>query len=164
MSDLPRKRTDKGSKKARSTSSRLHAVQAVYQSIIRQQDAKHLVKEYIAHRFKEPLDDGKAKVEPDAALFSLIVSNVTDRHEDIVPMVMAALNSRKKEGHAAQPEPLLKAIILCGACELLVNTETDSPVIISDYIDIAHAFYEGRESKLVNAVLDRIHKGLHDTA
>lgn len=162
MSDLPQKRTDKGSKKARLTSARLHAVQAVYQSIVREQDAKNLVKEYIAHRFKEPLDGGEVKVEPDAALFSLIVSNVTDRHEDIEPMVIAALNDKKKDDRAGQPEPLLRAIIFCGACELLVNGNTDAPVIISDYIDITHAFYEGQESKLVNAVLDRIGKGLRD--
>lgn len=162
MTETMQKGSKKGSKTARFTSSRLHAVQAVYQSIVREQDAKSLVKEYIAHRFAEPLDSGEAKVEPDAALFSLIVSNVTDRYDDLDYMITQALKDKNKEGGRA--EPLLKAIFLCGACELLVNSDTDAPVIISDYIDITHSFYDKGESGLVNAVLDRIHKALRDEA
>jgi len=32
------------------------------------------------------------------------------------------------------------------------------PVIVTEYVEIAHAFFEEDEPKLVNAVLDRIAK------
>jgi N utilization substance protein B len=45
----------------------------------------------------------------------------------------------------------------------LAHHDIDVPVIISDYLDITHAFYEGSESKLVNGVLDQISKAVRDS-
>ena len=40
----------------------------------------------------------------------------------------------------------------------MANLKTDVPVIINDYVDVTRAFYDGKESGLINAVLDSIAK------
>lgn len=60
-------------------------------------------------------------------------------------------------------ENVLKAILEAGISEIYVNRDTDKPIIISEYIDIADSFYPGGpERGLVNAVLDKIAKILDD--
>jgi len=62
------------------------------------------------------------------------------------------------------PEKLLQSILLCGIYEIMAHSDVDAPIIINDYVDVAHAFYDGGESKLVNAVLDRATKNLRDAS
>lgn len=140
----------KGSKKARSTSARLAAVQAVYQIISNQQSAASVVSEYKLHRFGEILDEAEM-VTPDGVLFQAVVEGVYDRMNALEEIVAAGL---KKD--IRQVEPLLLSILLCGAYELLANLDVDAPVILSDYLNVTHAFYEQGESRLVNAVLDSV--------
>ena len=57
---------------------------------------------------------------------------------------------------------MLRAILRAGAFELTTRPDVPIKVVISEYVDIAHAFYAGHESKLVNAVLDRIARVARD--
>ena len=50
----------------------------------------------------------------------------------------------------------LRAILRCGTYELLRRDDVPGRVIISEYIDVARAFFEDDEPRLVNGVLDRI--------
>lgn len=143
----------KGSKKAQSSAARLFAVQAVYQSIQNQQSADILVDEYLKHNVDMDLEDGDVMVRPDGALFRRILEGVGQRREDLENLV----KSNTKDP-AKSIEPLLLSILLCGAAEILAHHDIDAPIIISDYVDVTHAFYEGSESKLVNGVLDAISK------
>jgi hypothetical protein len=56
----------------------------------------------------------------------------------------------------AEIEPLLRSVLFCGICELLVHTDIDHPIIINDYLHITHAFYEQQQVSFVNGVLDSI--------
>ena len=47
-----------------------------------------------------------------------------------------------------------------GAYELLARPDVPSRVAISEYLDIAHAFFAGKEPGLVNGVLDRLARTL----
>jgi transcription antitermination protein NusB len=51
---------------------------------------------------------------------------------------------------------VLRAVLRAGAYELLARTDVPARVVISEYLDIAHAFFSGKEPGLVNGVLDRI--------
>ena len=53
-------------------------------------------------------------------------------------------------------EAVLRAILRAGAYELFARADVPLKVVITEYVDIAHAFFEGKEPGLVNAVLDRI--------
>ncbi len=145
-----------GSKIARNSAARLLAVQAVYQMHKNEQSAKDVVKEYLAHRLGVD-DDGDQMVTPNAEHFSKVVQGVEEHIEQLGEMV-----SKNRTKQAQANEPLLNAIFLCGAYELMMCQDIDFPIIITDYVHVTKAFYENSESKLVNAVLDSIRKTVRD--
>jgi N utilization substance protein B len=53
-------------------------------------------------------------------------------------------------------ETVLRAILRAGAYELTARPDVPARVAISEYLDVAHAFYAGKEPGLVNGVLDRL--------
>ena len=143
------KPSNRGSKKAQSSAARLAAVQAVYQMDGNAQTAPSVVREFVDFRLGEPVDE-QAMVTPDRESFTRIVSGVAERRDDLDHMIAATL------GRERPPEPLIRAILLCGAWELLAHGDIDAPVIVSDYLHVTDAFYDVGEKKLVNGVLDRI--------
>ena len=146
------KTTPENAKKA---STRLYAVQAVYQMHTNDQAASDVVEEYIQHRLGQDIDDFEG-MPADGKRFKEIVLGVDDKKEGLKDILSRARSS--DDSKMGQNEPLLYAILLCGAYELMTNDAVDPPIIISDYIDVAHSFYEGGESKLVNGILDKINK------
>lgn len=141
---------------AKCKAARLMAVQAVYQMQVNEQkEAAFVVEEYLVLR-KGMEVDGTEMVKPNDTLFRKIVTGVSERLEDLSGIVEA--NRPRKEESKPAREPLLEAIFLCGAYELLAHGDIDFPVVISSYVDVTKAFYSGNESALVNAVLDSIRK------
>lgn len=53
-------------------------------------------------------------------------------------------------------EILLRVVLRAGAYELAFRPDIPAKVAINEYVDVAHAFYAGKEPGLVNAVLDRL--------
>jgi transcription antitermination protein NusB len=72
-------------------------------------------------------------------------------------MVQGALD--KRQG-TAQPEALLRSVLLCGAYEMLAHLDIDAPLLIAEYQAVTEAFFDESEIKLVHAVLDRLNKAL----
>ncbi|QQG35218.1 MAG: transcription antitermination protein NusB [Micavibrio aeruginosavorus] len=142
------------SQNARNSVARLAAVQALYQLKNNDESVPMLIEEYRQHRLGKPLDDIEM-VRPDSLLFERILKGVTEHGATVQDMLAAALN---KDGQqkSVPAEPLLNAILSCGALELMAHQDVDAPIIIDDYLNITHAFYDQGEHKLVNAVLDRI--------
>lgn len=138
------------SQKAKNTAARLSAVQALYQASRNKQDAGGLVSEYLAYRAEAEFE-GEKPVKMDGALFRKVVQGVYERAADLENVINQNLLKENKG-----MEPLLKAILLCASYELMAHTEVDAPIIINDYLNITHSFYEEGEAKLVNGVLDKI--------
>lgn len=160
MTAQPKKQ---GSQKARNSAARLLAVQAVYQMHKNDQNAEDVVREYLDHRAGVNMDDedGDAvMVTPDVDHFALVVRGVAEHIDQLSDMV--AQNRTIKEGAIAKKEPLLQAIFLCGAFELMVLQAIDAPLIIAEYLHVTHAFYDKSEAKLVNAMLDSLSKTVRD--
>jgi transcription antitermination protein NusB len=148
-------KTSGTSPRAKNLSARLAAVQGVYQSIHNAQSLQSVYEEHLLHRNPPPVDEGAEKmVQPDGTLLKLVLLGIQEQRADIDKMIKASLTRNK------EPEPLLYSILLCGACELLMNTDTDVPIIINDYLNVTHSFYEHGEVSLVNGVLDAIAKSL----
>ncbi|MAQ71218.1 MAG: nusB family protein [Alphaproteobacteria bacterium] len=143
------------SPKAKAIAARLSAVQAVYQMHMNEQKAQSAIEEYLSLRAGMDVD-GETFIEPNGALFQNIVEGVGEKHGDLQQTIISLLGT--KEGRKKPVEPLLNAILLCGAYELLFNDKTDNPIIINDYIEISKGFYEGREKDMVNAILDKLSK------
>ena len=138
------------SPKAKALSARLSAVQALYQYSQNKQPMRVLYDEYL--RFRSDMEiDGEKLVAPDGALLKKILFGVEERRQELETMLDANL---KKDAQDRKVEPLLRAILLCGAYELLTQ-DIDSPIIINDYLNVGHAFYDRNEVALINGVLDR---------
>lgn len=157
-----------GSQKARHTAARLAAVQAVYQMLANGQRASAVIEDIKTFPPGDGLDDAGRMVTPDGALMAAIISGVEERKDDLAQLITGAQNRRKSTVDDTIPaspspiEPLLRAILLCGAYELLAHHDTDVPLIITEYLDVTHAFYDQGESRLVNGILDKISKGVRD--
>jgi len=163
-----KKRAAQSSRKARKTAARLAAVQAVYQFLSRRTPMEKIIEEYIAHRLGEPVDDAEM-ILPDWALFKDIVAGVETRLYDLESCLAQNLKKRPVsdacdtvQSAAEMPEPLLEAIMLCGAYELMAHAQIDSGIIINDYLEATHAFYGQGEAKLVNGVLDALGRSFRD--
>lgn len=52
----------------------------------------------------------------------------------------------------------LRAILRAATFELLKRKDIPARVVITEYVDVAKAFYEDEAPKMVNAVLDQVAK------
>ena len=131
---------------------RLAAVQALYQMELAGEGVETVIKEFSDHRFDATFED-EWMAEADEAYFAEIVRGVV---ADQGP-VDAAVTQRLAEGwKLARLDSTLRAILRAGVYELMKREDVPVPVIVSEYVDIAKAFYSEDEPKLVNAVLDRV--------
>ena len=97
---------------------------------------------------------------PDPVFLGTLVRGVVQRREDVDRMIDGSLN----RGWTLQRlEVLLRAIMRAGAYELLAMGDIPARVIISEYVNVAKAFYAGSEPPLVNGVLDRLAHVLRET-
>ncbi|MGI9386050.1 MAG: transcription antitermination factor NusB, partial [Methyloligellaceae bacterium] len=53
-------------------------------------------------------------------------------------------------------DSILRAVLRSGAFELSTREDVPARVVITEYVDIAHAFFCDDEPKVVNGVLDRL--------
>lgn len=141
---------------ARNSAARLAAVQALYQLKSNEELVPFLIEEYRQHRLGKAIDDVQT-ITPDSNLFERILRGVT-QHEATVQEMLASAISKGGQARAVPSEPLLNAILSCGAYELMSHQDIDAPILIDDYLHVTHAFYDQGEHKLVNAVLDRVKK------
>ena len=56
----------------------------------------------------------------------------------------------------ARIEAVLRAILRAGGYELMFRKDVPARVVISEYIDVTHGFYDQDEPGLVNAILDTL--------
>lgn len=133
---------------------RLAAVQALYQIGETGDTASSVTEQFILHRF----NSGDYPVAVDVPLFRHLITISHERKSDIHEMIKANLS----QGWVFERlEPILKAILEVASAELLSEDATvPTPVIISEYVDIAHGFFEGREPLFVNSYLDKIARNL----
>ena len=89
----------------------------------------------------------------DSALFRVIVQGVIDRQRRIDPAVDDVLANGWP---LKRIENVMRATLRAGAFELMMSPDVPVKVVISEYVDIARAFFEKEETAMVNAVLDRL--------
>ena len=131
---------------------RLAAVQALYQIDLSGAPPAAVVAEFQKHRLGRE-QDGENYGEADIVLFADIVNGVIARRADLDSALSGALTA---DWPLERLETVLRAVLRAGAYELLARTDVPARVVISEYLDIAHAFFSGKEPGLVNGVLDRI--------
>ena len=145
----------KGNVKKRSTSvarsaSRLGAVQALYQMDIAGTELSDVLAEYSSARIGVQFDDGQCG-EADFGFLKAIVEGV---FVDQV-LIDKKVNECLAEGWTlARLEATSRAILRAGGFELLFRDDVPPKVTISEYVEVAKAFFSGSEPGFINASLD----------
>ena len=131
---------------------RLAAVQALYQMDVAGSGVLEIAAEYENYRLGKEVDGAQYR-EADAQWFRAILSGVVENQKTIDPIVRQALT---EDWPLSRLDSTLRAILRAGVYELMHREDVPVAVIVSEYVDIAKAFYTEDEPKLVNAVLDRV--------
>lgn len=131
---------------------RLAAVQALYQMDVAGSGLLEITAEYESFRLGKEVD-GELYRKADPQWFRAILSGVVENQKSIDPVIRQSLTD---DWPLSRLDSTLRAILRAAVYELLKRQDVPVPVIVSEYVDIAKAFYEEDEPKLVNAVLDRV--------
>ncbi|HZF46874.1 MAG TPA: transcription antitermination factor NusB [Sphingomonadaceae bacterium] len=144
-----------GRSQARSAA-RLSAVQALYQHQMEEIALPRLLDEFHQHRLGRAQDDDEDQLaDAEVAFFDDLVSGVIARQEEIDEL----LESRLADGWKLERlDKTMLQILRAGAYELLARQDVPLGSAISEYVDVAHAFFDAREAKFVNGVLDAVAK------
>jgi N utilization substance protein B len=145
-----------GSAKARRKAARLAAVQALYQVELSGTNTESVLGEFIQHRLGHEVD-GDTYVAADPQLFSDILRGASARRAELDELLGNCLDA---QWPLERLELLVRATLRAGAFELLVHVDTHPRIIISEYVDVSHAFYAGREPAMVNGVLDKLARAI----
>ncbi|MBF9151100.1 transcription antitermination factor NusB [Novosphingobium jiangmenense] len=139
--------------KARAAS-RLAAVQALYQVDMEKTALHLLLDEFHQHRLGAEIEDVEY-LKADVAFFDDVVKGVDARRNEIDLLLSAKL---AKGWSLARLDKTMLQILRAGSYELLARKDVPVATVITEYVDVAHAFFEEREAKFVNGVLDAVAK------
>lgn len=136
------------------SAARLAAVQALYQLDMETISMPRLLAEFHAHRLGEQIDDDQyADAEVD--FFDDIVAGVDARREEIDGLITSKLGEQWK---LPRLDKAMLQILRAGTYELIARADVPKASVISEYIDIAHAFFDAKDAKFVNGLLDAVAK------
>jgi N utilization substance protein B len=115
-----------------------------------------ILTEFQTHRLGKEID-GEQYRDADGAFFREIVTGVVDDQRVLAPAIDAALAA---DWPLQRIDATLRAILRSGAFELAHRSDVPGKVVISEYVDVAKAFFEGEVPAMVNAVLDALARRL----
>ena len=143
----------KARSKARSAA-RLAAVQALYQLDMEATALPKLLDEFHRHRLGAEIE-GDQYAEAETAFFDDVVQGVAARRDEIDALLSDKLATGWK---LERLDTTLLQVLRAGAFELLARGDVPTASVISEYVDVAHAFFDAREAKFVNGLLDAVAK------
>jgi N utilization substance protein B len=115
-------------------------------------DLNEVVSEFEAHRLGQEIE-GDQYFEAEAAFFRDLVEGVVREQRSLDPLI----DEQLAEGwRLNRVDSILRAILRAGAYELAMRDDVPARVVISEYLDIAHAFFGDEEPRVVNGILDRL--------
>ena len=133
---------------------RLAAVQALYQHEMEGIALPQLLHEFHQHRLGATIE-GVEYADAEVDFFDDLVKGVRARQAEIDERISGKLSSDWKLERLDKP---MKALLRAGAYELLARPDVPTGAVISEYVDVAHAFYDRREAGFVNGLLDALAK------
>lgn len=143
---------------ARSTA-RLAAVQALYQIQMESTPLAKLLNEFHQHRLGREVDDedheGEVFADAEVEFFDDLVRGVSARRDEIDEILMSKLASGWT---LARLDKTMLQILRGGTYELIARADVPTASAINEYVDVAKAFFDDREAKFVNGILDAVAK------
>ena len=148
MADAPDTKIDTGARRA----ARLAAVQAIYQMELTNEDAETVASEFVDHRFGRETEVSPVGM-PDEEFFGAIVRGVPHAQVEIDRAIARCLSENWR---LERIDSILRAILRAAAFEFIGRKDVPAKVVIDEYVEIAHAFFQGDEPSFVNAALDKM--------
>lgn len=141
------------------SAARLAAVQALYQQQMEGTALAKLLNEFHQHRLGREVDDedheGEVYADAEIEFFDDLVRGVDARRDEIDAVLLAKL----ADGWTiARLDKTMLQVLRGGAYELMARADVPTASAISEYVDVAKAFFDDREAKFVNGVLDAVAK------
>lgn len=131
---------------------RLAAVQALYQMDLGGATLPEVIAEFEATRLGKEIDGAQYR-DADVAFFRDVVSGVVRDQRSLDPAIHSRLAG---DWPLPRIDATLRAILRCGAYELASRRDVPARVVISEYVDVARAFFDADAAGMVNAVLDAL--------
>ncbi len=131
---------------------RLAAVQALYQMDLAGTGLDEILAQFESHWIGHEVE-GAQYLPAEAAFFRDVVGGVVREQMRLDPLIDNAL---ARGWPLKRIETVLRAVLRAGAYELDHRRDVPGRVIVSEYVDVAHAFVEGDETGMINAVLDQL--------
>jgi len=145
--------SEPGRSRSRSAA-RLAAVQALYQQEMEKTPVPMLLHEFHHHRLGATIEEVEyADAEVD--FFDDVVSGVHARRDEIDGLIQTRLAEGWTLVRLDRP---MRQILRAGTYELVARPDVPTASVISEYVDVAHAFYDKKESAFVNGLLDAVAK------
>lgn len=148
------------------SAARMAAVQSLYELDMVEGDADPVLRSFIEKRWTVTVEDedgdelGEAEFhDPDKTFLIALVRGVIEHKAALDDMLSGALGANWT---VPRLEVLLRAVMRAGAFELSHCPQIPAKVIINEYMDVANAFFNGGEPKMVNGVLDKLAHVLRD--
>ena len=136
------------------SAARLAAVQALYQHEMEGTPLPRLLREFHDHWLGATIED-ETYHDAEIDFFDDLVTGADARRDEID----ALISNRLAEGWSLERlDRPMRAILRAGAYELIARADVPVGSVISEYVDVAHAFFAKRESGFVNGLLDAIAK------
>ena len=129
-------------------------MQALYQRDMEKTPLSTLLHEFHHHRLGATIEEVEY-AEAEVDFFDDIVSGVDARETEIDGLISAKLAQGWSFERLDRP---MRQILRAGTYELLARIDVPTPSVVSEYLDVAHAFYDKKEAAFVNALLDAIAK------
>jgi len=148
-------RPPKARGKARSAA-RLASVQALYQHDMEATHLATLLDEFHMHRLGALIDEDQY-ADAEVAFFDDVVKGAIARRDEIDELISAKLAAGWS---VSRIDKTTLQILRAGTYELLARADVPTASVITEYVDVAHAFFEAREAKFVNGVLDAVAKAV----
>jgi N utilization substance protein B len=136
------------------SAARLAAVQALYQHDMEGTPVARLLHEFHEHRLGATIEDDTYH-DAERDFFDDVVTGAEARRSEIDEKIAAKLAQGWSLERLDRP---MRAILRAGTYELIARPDVPVGSVISEYVDVAHAFYDKRESGFVNGLLDAIAK------
>ena len=138
------------------TKTRLAAIQLVSQQLINNQDIE-IIKDYFDKYYRNTkIDKLSEKIEYNINFLSKLINyykkiNIINTYQEINDLITF---DRKFE----KWDTINKAILLVAISELKYSKNIKYKIILNDYLEISKSFVNLKDTKIINAILDKFIK------
>lgn len=136
------------------SAARLAAVQALYQMDMEQIGLARLLSEFHAHRLGAEIENA-TYADADVEFFDDVVAGVDARRQEIDGLIEAKLGEKWK---ISRLDKTMLQVLRAGSYELIARADVPIATVIDEYVDVAHAFFDAKDAKFVNGLLDAVAK------